>query len=199
MSGEGKQFKLNLRLPKVLEEHVRSFAAEYELSLNDAVKFTLIQHHLHSQFGPVHGPVHGAKIEQTEEIQNGPVDGPTGGAKKTRPSRVRDKDMSNNMSKHKDIYLINSNNNTIVFQNSETQEIWKRFKKYRKEIKKPITASNEIFQQRYIDRVLKYESEAKLVERFETAMANSWQGFIWPDEKLEGEIQAADKYEGDDL
>ena len=60
MSEAGKQFKLNLRLPKVLEDHVRSFAAEY-LSLNDAVKFTLIQHHLHSQFGP-HGPVDGAKM-----------------------------------------------------------------------------------------------------------------------------------------
>ena len=88
MSEAGKQFKLNLRLPKVLEDHVRSFAAKYELSLNDAVKFTLIQHHLHSQFGPTHGPTDGAKMEQIDKTQSGPVDGPTDGAKKAAPSRA---------------------------------------------------------------------------------------------------------------
>ena len=186
MSEAGKQFKLNLRLPKVLEDYVRSFAAEYELSLNDAVKFTLIQHHLHSQFGLVHGPVDGAKIEQLDKTQSGPVGGPTDRAKTTTPSRA-----PSILSNFVKVYTIN--NNSIKFLNPVVQKAWQEFKKYR-----GIKKAQEKFQQRYIDKVLAHESEEQLAERFVTSIANGWKGFVFPNETF-GESNETTQYGEDDL
>jgi hypothetical protein len=185
MSEAGKQFKLNLRLPKVLEDHVRSFAAKYELSLNDAVKFTLIQHHLHSQFGPTHGPTDGAKVEQKEKVQSGPVDGPTVGAKKATPSRA-----PSIMSNYVNIYTYN--NNKIIFIDSKLQQSWMDWKKYR-----GIKVAQEKFQQRYIDKVLAHESPDQLAERFINSIANGWKGFVFPNETF-GE-QTTTEYGDEDL
>jgi len=186
MSEAGKQFKLNLRLPKVLEDHVRSFAAEYELSLNDAVKFTLIQHHLHSKFGPIHGPTDGAKMEQLEKTQSGPTHGPTSRAKPSTPSRA-----PLLMSTYVDIYKVN-NNNSIIFLSEKTQQAWQEWKKYR-----GIKKAQEKFQKRYIDKVLANETEAQLVERWERSISSGWKGFVF-DNDFQDE-QTNTTYSEDDL
>ena len=188
MSEEGKQYKLTLRLPKVLEDHVRSFAAAYDLSLNDAVKFTLIQHHLsvstktqNVQSEVTCDPTGEVKPKKLLKVQSEVKHDPTSEVKKPRPSRA-----PSIMSNYSNVYKVNNNNNTITFISADLEEAWLAYKKYRREIKKPITKSAEKFQQRYIDEVLKYEGETKLIHRFHEAIRRGWQGFVFPNENLGG-------------
>ena len=188
MSEEGRQYKLTLRLPKVLEDHVRSFAAAYDLSLNDAVKFTLIQHHLsHSQkkvkvqSEVTCDPTGEVKPKKLLKVESEVKHDPASEVKKPRPSRA-----PSIMTNHIKTYKIN-NNNTITFISADLEEAWLAYKKYRREIKKPITKSAEKFQQRYIDEVLEHEGETKLIHRFHEAIRRGWQGFVFPNENLGGE------------
>jgi hypothetical protein len=193
MSEEGKQYKLTLRLPKVLEEHVRSFAAAYDLSLNDAVKFTLIQHHLsHSQekvkvqSEVTCDPTGEVKMNSLPKIQSDPTGEVTGDVKCATPSRA-----PLILSNYVKVYSIN--NNSIKFLNPVVQKAWQEFKKYR-----GIKKAQEKFQQRYIDKVLAHESEEQLAERFETSIANGWKGFVFPNETF-GEPNETTEYGEDDL
>jgi len=187
MSEEGKQYKLTLRLPKVLEDHVRSFAAAYDLSLNDAVKFTLIQHHLsvsgknqNIQSEVKHDLTGEVKPEKLLTVKSEVKHDPTSEVKKPRPSRA-----PSIMTNYSNVYKVN-NNNTITFLSADLEEAWLAYKKYRREIKKPITKSAEKFQQRYIDQVLEHEGETKLIHRFHEAIRRGWQGFVFPNENLGG-------------
>lgn len=193
MSEEGKQYKLTLRLPKVLEDHVRSFAAAYDLSLNDAVKFTLIQHHLsHSQkkvkvqSEVTCDPTGEVKMNSSPENQSDPTGEVTGDVKCATPSRA-----PLIMSNYVKVYYINSN--SIKFLNPVVQKAWQEFKKYR-----GIKKAQEKFQQRYIDKVLAHESEGQLAERFENSIANGWKGFVFPNETF-GESNETTEYGEDDL
>jgi len=188
MSEEGKQYKLTLRLPKVLEDHVRSFAAAYDLSLNDAVKFTLIQHHLsvsgknqNIQSEVTGDPTGEVKPKKLLKVQSEVTGDITHEVKKPRPSRA-----PSIMTNHIKTYKVN-NNNTITFISADLEEAWLAYKKYRREIKKPITKSAEKFQLRYIDEVLEHEGETKLIHRFHEAIRRGWQGFVFPNENLGGE------------
>lgn len=193
MSEEGKQYKLTLRLPKVLEEHVRSFAAAYDLSLNDAVKFTLIQHHLsHSQkkvrvqSEVTCDPTGEVKMNPSPKIQSDPTGEVTGDVKCATPSRA-----PSILSNYVKVYSIN--NNSIKFLNPVVQKAWQEFKKYR-----GIKKAQEKFQQRYIDKVLAHETEEQLAERFVTSIANGWKGFVFPNETF-GESNETTEYGEDDL
>ena len=176
MSEEGK-YKLTLRLPKVLEDHVRKFAKTYDLSLNDAVKFTLIQHHLsHSQEkvkvqSEVTGdPTGEVTLAPSPQKQSDPTSEVTSEVKCDTPSRA-----PSIMSNYVNIYTYN--NNKIIFIDSKLQQSWMDWKKYR-----GIKVAQEKFQQRYIDKVLAHESPDQLAERFITSIANGWKGFVFPNE-----------------
>ena len=176
MSEEGK-YKLTLRLPKVLEDHVRKFAKTYDLSLNDAVKFTLIQHHLsHSQEkvkvqSEVTGdPTGEVTLAPSPKKQSDPTSEVTSEVKCDTPSRA-----PSIMSNYVNIYTYN--NNKIIFIDSKLQQSWMDWKKYR-----GIKVAQEKFQQRYIDKVLAHESPDQLAERFITSIANGWKGFVFPNE-----------------
>lgn len=193
MGEEGKQYKLTLRLPRVLEDHVRSFAAAYDLSLNDAVKFTLIQHHLsHSQekvkvqSEVTCDPTGKVKMNSSPKNQSDPTGEVTGDVKSATPSRA-----PLILSNYVKVYSIN--NNSIKFLNPVVQKAWQEFKKYR-----GIKKAQEKFQQRYIDKVLAHESEEQLAERFETSIANGWKGFVFPNETF-GEPNETIEYGEDDL
>lgn len=176
MSEEGK-YKLTLRLPKVLEDHVRKFAKTYDLSLNDAVKFTLIQHHLsHSQEkvkvqSEVTGdPTGEVTLAPSPKKQSDPTSEVTSEVKCDTSSRA-----PSIMSNYVNIYTYN--NNKIIFIDSKLQQSWMDWKKYR-----GIKVAQEKFQQRYIDKVLAHESPDQLAERFITSIANGWKGFVFPNE-----------------
>jgi len=176
MSEEGK-YKLTLRLPKVLEDHVRKFAKTYDLSLNDAVKFTLIQHHLsHSQEkvkvqSEVTGdPTGEVTLAPSPKKQSDPTSEVISEVKCDTPSRA-----PSIMSNYVNIYTYN--NNKIIFIDSKLQQSWMDWKKYR-----GIKVAQEKFQQRYIDKVLAHESPDQLAERFITSIANGWKGFVFPNE-----------------
>lgn len=182
MSEEGK-YKLTLRLPKVLEDHVRKFAKTYDLSLNDAVKFTLIQHHLsHSQEkvkvqSEVTGdPTGEVTLAPSPKKQSDPTSEVTSEVKCDTPSRA-----PSIMSNYVNIYTYN--NNKIIFIDSKLQQSWMDWKKYR-----GIKVAQEKFQQRYIDKVLAHESPDQLAERFITSIANGWKGFVFPNETFGEEI-----------
>jgi hypothetical protein len=185
MKEEGKQYKLTLRLPKVLEDHVRKFAKTYDLSLNDAVKFTLIQHHLnHStdnmkvQSEVTCDPTGEVKLNNKAESQSDPTGEVTGEVKDATPSRA-----PCIMSNYVKVYNINSKNNSIHFFDPKVQEAWRAWKKYR-----GIKVSEEKFQQRYIDKVLKHESVEQLVERWHRAISRQWTGFVFNNETF-GEVE----------
>lgn len=191
MSEEGK-YKLTLRLPKVLEDHVRKFAKTYDLSLNDAVKFTLIQHHLsHSQEkvkvqSEVTGdPTGEVTLAPSPKKQSDPTSEVTSGVKCDTPSRA-----PSIMSNYVNIYTYN--NNKIIFIDSKLQQSWMDWKKYR-----GIKVAQEKFQQRYIDKVLAHESPDQLAERFITSIANGWKGFVFPNETF-GE-ETTTQYGDEDL
>ncbi len=191
MSEEGK-YKLTLRLPKVLEDHVREFAKTYDLSLNDAVKFTLIQHHLsHSQEkvkvqSEVTGdPTGEVTLAPSPKKQSDPTSEVTSEVKCDTPSRA-----PSIMSNYVNIYTYN--NNKIIFIDSKLQQSWMDWKKYR-----GIKVAQEKFQQRYIDKVLAHESPDQLAERFITSIANGWKGFVFPNETF-GE-ETTTEYGDEDL
>ena len=191
MSEEGK-YKLTLRLPKVLEDHVRKFAKTYDLSLNDAVKFTLIQHHLsHSQEkvkeqSEVTGdPTGEVTLAPSPKKQSDPTSEVTSEVKCDTPSRA-----PSIMSNYVNIYTYN--NNKIIFIDSKLQQSWMDWKKYR-----GIKVAQEKFQQRYIDKVLAHESPDQLAERFITSIANGWKGFVFPNETF-GE-ETTTQYGDEDL
>lgn len=191
MTEEGK-YKLTLRLPKVLEDHVRKFAKTYDLSLNDAVKFTLIQHHLsHSQEkvkvqSEVTGdPTGEVTLAPSPKKQSDPTSEVTSEVKCDTPSRA-----PSIMSNYVNIYTYN--NNKIIFIDSKLQQSWMDWKKYR-----GIKVAQEKFQQRYIDKVLAHESPDQLAERFITSIANGWKGFVFPNETF-GE-ETTTQYGDEDL
>lgn len=191
MSEEGK-YKLTLRLPKVLEDHVRKFAKTYDLSLNDAVKFTLIQHHLsHSQEkvkvqSEVTGdPTGEVTLAPSPKKQSDPTSEVTSEVKCDTPSRA-----PSIMSNYVNIYTYN--NNKIIFIDSKLQQSWMDWKKYR-----GIKVAQEKFQQRYIDKVLAHESPDQLAERFINSIANGWKGFVFPNETF-GE-ETTTQYGDEDL
>lgn len=191
MSEEGK-YKLTLRLPKVLEDHVRKFAKTYDLSLNDAVKFTLIQHHLsHSQEkvkvqSEVTGdPTGEVTLAPSPKKQSDPTSEVTSEVKCDTPSRA-----PSIMSNYVNIYTYN--NNKIIFIDSKLQQSWMEWKKYR-----GIKVAQEKFQQRYIDKVLAHESPDQLAERFINSIRNQWKGFVFPNETF-GE-ETTTQYGDEDL
>ena len=191
MTEEGK-YKLTLRLPKVLEDHVRKFAKTYDLSLNDAVKFTLIQHHIsHSQEkvkvqSEVTGdPTGEVTLAPSPKKQSDPTSEVTSEVKCDTPSRA-----PSIMSNYVNIYTYN--NNKIIFIDSKLQQSWMDWKKYR-----GIKVAQEKFQQRYIDKVLAHESPDQLAERFITSIANGWKGFVFPNETF-GE-ETTTQYGDEDL
>tara|TARA_B100000886_G_C20420208_1_gene491191 strand:- start:1081 stop:1686 length:606 start_codon:yes stop_codon:yes gene_type:complete len=201
MTDTGK-CKLTLRLPKVLEDHIRSFAAIYDLSLNDAVKFTLIQHHLsissdkpNIQSEVKHDLTHEVNTKDFLTTNNEVKHDPASEVKKTTPSRA-----PSIISNYDKVYKINSNN-TITFLSADVESSWLAYKKYRREIRKPITKSAEKFQQRYIDKVLKSEGEVKLMHRFHEAIRKGWSGFVFDNENLNGQEQKqpATKFSKDDI
>lgn len=191
MTEEGK-YKLTLRLPKVLEDHVRKFAKTYDLSLNDAVKFTLIQHHLsHSQEkvkvqSEVTGdPTGEVTLAPSPKKQSDPTSEVTSEVKCDTPSRA-----PSIMSNYVNIYTYN--NNKIIFIDSKLQQSWMDWKKYR-----GIKVAQEKFQQRYIDKVLAHESPDQLAERFINSIANGWKGFVFQNETF-GE-ETTTQYGDEDL
>ena len=191
MNEEGK-YKLTLRLPKVLEDHVRKFAKTYDLSLNDAVKFTLIQHHLsHSQEkvkvqSEVTGdPTGEVTLAPSPKKQSDPTSEVTSEVKCDTPSRA-----PSIMSNYVNIYTYN--NNKIIFIDSKLQQSWMEWKKYR-----GIKVAQEKFQQRYIDKVLAHESPDQLAERFINSIRNQWKGFVFPNETF-GE-ETTTQYGDEDL
>lgn len=191
MNEEGK-YKLTLRLPKVLEDHVRKFAKTYDLSLNDAVKFTLIQHHLsHSQEkvkvqSEVTGdPTGEVTLAPSPKKQSDPTSEVTSEVKCDTPSRA-----PSIMSNYVNIYTYN--NNKIIFIDSKLQQSWMEWKKYR-----GIKVAQEKFQQRYIDKVLAHESPDQLAERFINSIRNQWKGFVFQNETF-GE-ETTTQYGDEDL
>ena len=195
MSEEGKQYKLTLRLPKVLEDHVRKFAKTYDLSLNDAVKFTLIQHHLtHSQEkvnvqSEVTGdPTGEVKMNKKAKTQSDPTGEVTGDVKDDTPSRAPL--ISSN---YLNVYIINNKNNSVKFLDEKIHRMWMEWKKYKK-----IQVPQEKFQLRYIDKVLAHESPEQLAERWENSIRNQWKGFVFPNETF-GEPNETTEYGEDDL
>lgn len=195
MSEEGKQYKLTLRLPRVLEEHVRSFAAAYDLSLNDAVKFTLIQHHLtHSQEKSkvqsevTCDPTGDVKSDSSPKNQSDPTGEVTGDVKSDTPSRA-----PSILSNFVNVYIINNKNNSVKFLDEKIHKMWMEWKKYKK-----IQVPQEKFQLRYIDKVLAHESPEQLAERWERSIRNQWKGFIFPNETF-GESNETTEYGEDDL
>ena len=212
MSDEGKEFKLNLRLPKVLEDYVRGKSELYNQSLNEVVKSILIQHLeasksagqlapigeivklLQVQSGPVDGPVDGskkAKKAKSTNIQSGPVDGPVDGPKETTPSRAPY--ISTNINLYK-IY-----NNIIVCEDPDFQDAVDSYFQYRKEKKKAILPSQINFISRQFDKVISFEGVDGLIKRLHNAIANHWTGFVFPNEVLMRPKSETTDYNNDDF
>lgn len=200
MTDEGKQFKLNLRLPKVLEDKCRDHAKLFDMSLNDVVKACVIQYFFPShqqpvvfQNGPASGPADGAKTTTKRKKRNGPTGGPANGAKKANPSRAQI-----NMSKHKDIYTYDNNNN-IVFSNPTTQEHWDKFRAYRQKIKKPLNEITEEYQAPDINWVLENEGEEQLRQRLiRTIQSGGWTGFVFASDKSAIQSAPSSSYDPSD-
>ena len=193
MSEEGK-YKLTLRLPKVLEDHVRKFAKTYDLSLNDAVKFTLIQHHLsHSQEkvkvqSEVTGdPTGEVTLAPSPKKQSDPTSEVISEVKCDTPSRA-----PSIMSNYVKVYIINNKNNSIKFLDEKIHRMWMEWKKYKK-----IQVPQEKFQLHYIDKVLAHESPEQLAERWENSIRNQWRGFVFQNETF-GE-ETTTQYGDEDL
>lgn len=190
-----KEYTITIRLPKVQEEYVKLMNETYGFSCNNLVKMALLLHQ--TQFG-----------QQTQSGINLIPPTVSNEQKPKKPKRYQTDtgdDTKNTDPSRAPSIISNFNktysiiNNVIIFLNKETEDAWLSFKKYRKEIKKPFTKTSEVFQQRYIDRVLKHESEQQLVERWHNSIRNNWNGFIFPNEVLGDETNSNEQYSEEDL
>ena len=186
-------YNLKIRLPKVLENHLRYLASTYDLSLNDTVKMVLTQHHLEhgvTFFDPIGDPKTKKKPvakKTTLTPHSDPIGDPKvlngKKSKVTPPSDVTGdpKPYIYNIIYNNVFKIINNN---ISCHDPKLEEAWKQYQQFRKEKKKKIVPSQLDYIARQFDKVLDAEGVKGLVDRLNRSVANGWTGFVFANEEL---------------
>jgi hypothetical protein len=202
------EYSLKIRIPRVLEDHLRSLSETYQLSLNDAVKMILTQHHLQNGLAPVMSPVtpkltlpvlaEKVKVTPPSDVKRDPKprkEGKTGltPSSDVTPDPTLYNIINNNIFNYKD--------KNIIFKDQELQASWVKYQQFRKEKKKKIVPSQLSGIARNCDKVIEAEGTDGLIARFDRSVTNGWVGFVFPNEELgkpsEGPIKR--KFTEDDL
>lgn len=184
------EYQLKIRLPKVLENHLRYIATTYEMSLNDTVKMVLSQHHLEHVVTHLTPPSDVTRDTKKKVKVTPPNDVTHDTTPKTKPkSKVTPPSDVKGDTKpyiyniiYNDIFKIIDNN--ILCTDPTLEEAWKQFQRFRKEKKKKIVPSQLDYIARQFDKVIQAEGIKGLIDRLNRSVANGWIGFVFPNEEL---------------
>ena len=197
------EYCLKIRIPKVLEDHLRTMAETYQLSLNDAVKMILMHHHLeHKVMSPMTPklaiPVTATKVKVTppSDVKGDP-----------KPKKVKKTNLTPSSDVTPDptpynIYnstLFKYKNNSIIFSDPGLQDSWVKYQQFRKEKKKKIVPSQIPGIAQKCDKVINAEGIRGLMDRFERSVANGWLGFVFANEELGPDQTQRKKFTEDDI
>ena len=207
------EYSLKIRLPLVLEGHLRNLSSTYDLSLNDVVKMVLSQHHLAHGLTPQVTPKLSisAKAEKTSltppsDVTHDPIsqnEGKSSQKKKvTPPSDVKGDPKTKNATY---IYNISNNKifkyigNNIRCSDPTLEEVWTRYQQFRKEKRKKIVPSQIEHIAKQFDKVIDAEGVTGLINRLNRSIANGWTGFVFANEELGKQEQNKRKFTEDDI
>ena len=192
----------------MLEDHLRSLSETYHMSLNDAVKMILTQHHIQNGLPQVMSPVTPklAIPVKAEKVKVTPHSDVTGDPK---PKKDKKSDLtpSSDVTPDPTLYNIINNNifnykdKNIIFKDPALQDSWVKYQQFRKEKKKKIVPSQLSGIARNCDKVIEAEGIEGLKARFDRSVTNGWIGFVFPNEELgkPSESTTKRKFTEDDL
>lgn len=166
-SDKKTEFSTRLRLPPLLENYVRSRGELMGQSINEVVKFAVIQMMQADRFDTVDEPC--AVSNPTISLMPVTAQVDRNDTASEPPTVTPPRAPSNS-------YNYSINKNIIYISNERLDEAWKEFEQHRKETKKAIKPTQLKRMWKSFEGIIDRHGEDGLIECFNKAVECGWQG-----------------------
>lgn len=167
---EAKEFSTRLRLPPMLADYIRNRGERMGQSLNEVIKYAIIQMMEVDRFDTAHGSPTVSKPTMTllpvtaEVVQNDTAHEP--------PTVSNQDSLARTLSS--ELYSIKKD--IVIISNNKLQETWDEFVQHRKELRKSLKPTQVAKMWKKFDAIIEKYGVDGLIECLNKSMENGWQG-----------------------